>query len=81
MHLYQHQRQGGGPAPQETISTQYFSYYPDYKFDRLRKEAESMNLMEDSGTERWIKMKIREPVQHAQAKLYLNDNPQPVLTW
>jgi hypothetical protein len=29
------------------------------------------------GLNEWIKMKI--VVQHAQAKLYLNDNPLPVL--
>jgi hypothetical protein len=58
-------------------STQYFSY-PDYKFDRLRKEAEGRyESYADMGLNEWIKMKI--VVQHAQAKLYLNDNPQPVL--
>ena len=58
-------------------STQYFSY-PDYKFDRLRKEAEGKyESYADMGLNEWIKMKI--VVQRAQAKLYLNDNPQPVL--
>jgi Domain of Unknown Function (DUF1080) len=58
-------------------STQYFSY-PDYKFDRLRKEAGGIyESYADMGLNEWIKMKI--VVQHAQAKLYLNDNPQPVL--
>ena len=58
-------------------STQYFSY-PDYKFDRLRKEAEGKyESYADMGLNEWIKMKI--VVQHAQAKLYLNDNPLPVL--
>jgi hypothetical protein len=58
-------------------STQYFSY-PDYKFDRLRKEAEGKyESYGDMGLNEWIKMKI--VVQHAQAKLYLNDNQQPVL--
>jgi hypothetical protein len=58
-------------------SMQYFSY-PDYKFDRLRKEAEGKyESYADMGLNEWIKMKI--VVQHAQAKLYLNDNPQPVL--
>ena len=58
-------------------STQYFSY-PDYKFDRLRKEAEGKyESYADMGLNEWIKMKI--VVQHAQARLYLNDNPQPVL--
>ncbi|HEY4109558.1 family 16 glycoside hydrolase [Puia sp.] len=58
-------------------STQYFSY-PDYKFDRLRKEAEGKyESYADMGLNEWIKMKI--VVKGAQAKLYLNNNPQPVL--
>ena len=58
-------------------STQYFSY-PDYKFDRLRKEAEGKyESYADMGLNEWIKMKI--VVKGAQAKLYLNDHPQPVL--
>ena len=58
-------------------STQYFSY-PDYKFDRLRKEAEGKyESYADMGLNEWIKMKI--VVKNAQAKLYLNNNPQPVL--
>lgn len=58
-------------------STQYFSY-PDYKFDRLRKEAEGKyESYADMGLNEWIKMKI--VVKDAQAKLYLHDNPQPVL--
>jgi len=58
-------------------STQYFSY-PDYKFDRLRKEAAGQyESYADMGLNEWIKMKI--VVKNAQAKLYLNDNPQPVL--
>lgn len=58
-------------------STQYFSY-PDYKFDRLRKEAEGKyESYADMGLNEWIKMKI--VVKDAHAKLYLNNNPQPVL--
>lgn len=58
-------------------STQYFSY-PDYNFDRLRKEAEGKyESYADMGLNEWIKMKI--VVKDAQAKLYLNNNPQPVL--
>lgn len=58
-------------------STQYFSY-PDYKFDRLRKEAEGKyESYADMGLNEWIKMKI--VVKDAQARLYLNDSPQPVL--
>jgi hypothetical protein len=58
-------------------STQYFSY-PDYKFDRLRKESEGKyESYADMGLNEWIKMKI--VVKDAQAKLYLNDQKQPVL--
>ena len=58
-------------------STQYFSY-PDYPFDRLRKEAEGKyESYADMGLNEWIKMKI--VVKDAEAKLYLNNNPQPVL--
>lgn len=58
-------------------STQYFSY-PDYPFDRLRKEADGKyESYADMGLNEWIKMKI--VVKNAQAKLYLSDNPQPVL--
>jgi hypothetical protein len=58
-------------------STQYFSY-PDYKFDRLRKESEGKyESYADMGLNEWIKMKI--VVKDAQARLYLNDNPQPTL--
>jgi len=58
-------------------STQYFSY-PDYKFDRLRKEAEGKyESYADMGLNEWIKVKI--VVKGLQAKLFLNDGPQPVL--
>lgn len=58
-------------------STQYFSY-PDFPFHRLRKEAEGKyESYADMGLNEWIKMKIE--VKNAQAKLYLNDNPHPVL--
>jgi len=58
-------------------STQYFSY-PDYKFDRLRKESEGKyESYADMGLNEWIKIKI--VVKDAQARLYLNNYPQPVL--
>lgn len=58
-------------------SIQYYSY-PDYKFDRLRKEAEGKyESYADMGLNEWIKMKI--VVKDVQARLYLNDNPQPAL--
>ena len=58
-------------------SIQYFSY-PNYKFDRLRKEAEGQyESYADMGLNEWIKMKI--VVKDSQAKLFLNNNPQPSL--
>ena len=58
-------------------SIQYFSY-PDYKFDRLRKESPEMyESYADMGLNEWIKMKI--VVKGKQAKLFLNDNVQPSL--
>src|SRR5688572_13119734 len=54
---------------------QYFSY-PDYSFDRLRKEAPGeYESYADMGLDEWITMKI--VVREAQAKLFLNDNKQP----
>ena len=58
-------------------STQYFSF-PDYKFDRLRKEAAGeYESYADMGLNEWIKIKIE--VKGEKAKLYLNGNRQPVL--
>jgi len=58
-------------------SIQYFSY-PDYKFDRLRKEAPEMyESYADMGLNEWIKLKI--VVKGLQAKLFINDNKQPSL--
>lgn len=58
-------------------STQYFSY-PDFKFDRLRNEFSGMyESYADMGLNEWIKIKIE--VKGEKAKLYLNENSQPVL--
>jgi len=58
-------------------SIQYFSY-PDYKFDRLRKEAEGVyESYADMGLNEWITMRIE--VKGKQAKLFLNGNKQPSL--
>jgi hypothetical protein len=58
-------------------SIQYFSY-PDYDFDRLRKEAAGVyESYADMGLNEWITMRIE--VQGKQAKLFLNDNKQPSL--
>lgn len=58
-------------------SIQYYSY-PDYKFDRLRKEApERYESYADMGLNEWITMKI--VVNGKQAQLFLNDTKQPSL--
>lgn len=58
-------------------STQYFSY-PDYKFDRLRKEAPGVyESYADMGLNEWITLKI--VIKDQQAKLYINGGRQPVL--
>ena len=58
-------------------STQYFSY-PDYKFDRLRKESpEKYESYADMEMNKWITMRI--VVKDAQAKLYIDNNSQPSL--
>lgn len=58
-------------------SIQYYSY-PDYKFDRLRKEApEHYEAYADMEMDTWIRMRIE--VNGSQAKLFLNNNAQPAL--
>lgn len=58
-------------------SIQYFSY-PDFKFDRLRKEApERYEAYADMELNKWITMRIE--VNGAQAKLFLDNNQQPSL--
>lgn len=58
-------------------SIQYFSY-PDFKFDRLRKEwPERYESYADMELNRWITMRIE--VNGAQAKLFLDNNNQPSL--
>lgn len=58
-------------------SVQYFSF-PDYKFNRLRKENPEMyESYADMGLNEWIKLRIL--VKGKQAKLFLNNNKQPSL--
>lgn len=58
-------------------SIQYFSY-PDFKFNRLRKEKPEMyESYADMGLNEWIKIKI--VVKGTQFKLFINDNKQPSL--
>lgn len=56
---------------------QYFSF-PDYKFERLRKDAPGeYESYADMGLNEWIKLKII--VKDSQAKLFINDSKQPAL--
>jgi len=58
-------------------SIQYYSY-PDYKFDRLRKESpEKYESYADMEMNQWITIRIA--VKGNQAKLFLNNNKQPSL--
>ena len=58
-------------------STQYFSY-PDYKFDRLRKEApEKYESYADMGINEWITIRI--VVEGQKAQLFINNVRQPSL--
>ena len=56
---------------------QYFSF-PDYKFERLRKDAPGeYESYADMGLNEWIKLKII--VKDSQTKLFVNDSKQPAL--
>lgn len=58
-------------------SIQYYSY-PDYKFDRLRKESpERYESYADMGLNEWISMRIE--VKDSQAKLFINNSQHPSL--
>jgi hypothetical protein len=58
-------------------SIQYYAY-PDYKFDRLRKESpERYESYADMEMNKWITMRI--VVKDKQAKLFLDNNKQPSL--
>jgi hypothetical protein len=58
-------------------STQYFSY-PDFKFDRFRRECPGQyESYADMGLNEWIDIKIE--VNGEKARLYLNGAKQPVL--
>ena len=58
-------------------SIQYFSY-PDFKFDKLRKEAsETFESYADMGLNEWITLRIE--VKGKEAKLFLNNSKYPVL--
>ncbi|RPD51974.1 hypothetical protein DRJ53_00290 [Paracnuella aquatica] len=58
-------------------SIQYYSY-PNYKFDRLRREApEKYESYADMALDQWITLRV--VVNGSGAKLFLNDNKQPCL--
>ena len=58
-------------------SIQYYSY-PDYKFDRFRKESpEKYESYADMEMNKWITMRIE--VKDAQANLFIDKNQQPSL--
>ena len=58
-------------------SIQYYSY-PDYKFDRFRKESpERYESYADMELNRWITLRIE--VKGEQAKLFIDNNQQPSL--
>ena len=58
-------------------SIQYYSY-PDYKFDRFRKESpERYESYADMELNRWITLRIE--VMGEQAKLFIDNNQQPSL--
>ena len=56
-------------------TVQYFSY-PDYKFDRLRKEfPETYETYADIGLDEWITLRIE--INDRKATLYINDQKHP----
>lgn len=58
-------------------SIQYFAY-PDFKFQRLRKESPEMyESYADMTLNEWITLRIE--VNREKARLYINDNEQPSL--
>jgi hypothetical protein len=73
-------RPTNGRAPDQlrrNRSVQYFAY-PDFKFQRLRDEAPGVyESYADMGLDEWITLRIE--VRGAQAKLFLNGQPQPTL--
>jgi len=58
-------------------SIQYYSY-PDYKFDRLRKESPGLyESYSDMEMNKWITLRIE--VKGARAQLFIDKNQQPSL--
>lgn len=62
---------------QRNRTIQYFSY-PDYKYQRMRKEFQNKyESYADMTLNEWIQLRIE--VQGQKAQLYINDNKQPSL--
>ncbi|GGH24853.1 hypothetical protein GCM10007423_08620 [Dyadobacter endophyticus] len=58
-------------------SIQYYSY-PEYKFDVLRKQApEKYESYADMELNKWISLRVE--VKGSNAKLFIDNNPQPSL--
>ncbi len=56
-------------------TVQYFSY-PDYKFDRLRKEfPETYETYADIGLDEWITLRLE--INDRKVKLYINNQKHP----
>lgn len=56
-------------------SVQYFSY-PDYKFDRLRKEfPETYETYADIGMDEWITLRLK--INDRKVNLYINEQEHP----
>lgn len=56
-------------------TVQYFSY-PDYKFDRLRKEfPETYETYADIGLDEWITLRLQ--INGPKIRLYINDQEHP----
>ena len=66
-----------GDQVRRNHTVQYVAY-PDYRFDRLRREApERYETYADIDTDRWIHMRL--VVSERQAHLYLDGKPQAAL--
>lgn len=66
-----------GDQVRRNHTIQYYSY-PDYKFDRLRKESpERYESYADMELNKWIDLRIE--VKDKQARLFINKSQQPAL--
>ncbi len=76
--IYLRPRVGRSDNPATRNHTVQYFAYPDYKFDRLRKESNGeFETHADVGLDEWITMRIE--VSGRKAALYLNGQKQPTL--